>query len=99
MLGDYLPHMPPLVHGLCWAHPATATMIVAANHATIVALGKRRDHIFRLYRYLFTRDQSLLLLPKSPRHSVRIWRAIYMAYVLAVLNTYLNAIVVGLSLM
>lgn len=98
-LGDWLTHMRPEAHALCIAHPASGCSIVATAYAALVALGMRREFIYRLHRYLFTRDPDLLILPTTPQTQVKVWRVLYVTYALGVLASCFFAFLIWCSIM
>lgn len=99
LLGDWLPHMDPLPHALCISHPASGSIMAAACWAALISRGRRRDHLYRMYRYLFTKDPGLLILPRTNRYQVTVWRLLYVVYVFSLCSSYFVAILIGLSFM
>lgn len=61
LLGDRTVYMEPLAHALSLAHPAMWFTIVATNYCLFAA--QRIELLFKIYRFLFSRDRSLLILP------------------------------------
>lgn len=56
------------------------SLAVGAAHAYNWLLGARQDSYFRMIRYLFTRDSSLLIIPMKHRQQVKIWKLALLAF-------------------
>lgn len=61
-------------------------------YLSVVLLEERNIDCFRMFRFLFTRDSSLLILRWKGSHQVFLWRALYALYVYLVASAVLIAI-------